>query len=133
VINLKKYTPFIAYLLANSFVIYFANLFYPDIFVIGSSKMGYWLNLLWAGFWLTLILLAIKLMTKKPKSSFKGTGKGMIYWFFWNSFAIWLVAKLAVITGFGIPKFYWAVVLGFFTNFAQWLMRQCLKACRIIK
>jgi hypothetical protein len=132
VIILKKYTPFIVYWIANSLVFYFANLLKPDVFVIGSSWLSYTVNIAWAGLWLTLILFLVKVFGKQPKSKFPGTGKGMVYYWFWNSVAVWLVAKMAFVTGFGIPKFYWALVLAIFTNLFQWSARQLLKKGKVL-
>ena len=131
-IILKKYTPFIVYWIANSLVFYFANLLKPDVFVIGSSWLSYTVNIAWAGLWLTLILFLVKVFGKQPKSKFPGTGKGMVYYWFWNSVAVWLVAKMAFVTGFGIPKFYWALVLAIFTNLFQWSARQLLKKGKVL-
>jgi hypothetical protein len=131
VINLKKYTPFITYWAANSLVFYLANLYDSATFVIGSSWMGYTLNIIWVGLWLTLILFAVKVLGKKAKAKFPGRSKGLIYYWFWNFVIIWLIAKLAFITGFGIPKFYWAAILAIFTNLFQWLARQLLKKAKV--
>jgi uncharacterized membrane protein YvlD (DUF360 family) len=130
--KLKKYLPFIALWLVNSLLLSLATNFYPANFELGN----FWLTKLaatfWAGFWLTTLVWVAKPVSTRFNINLEG--KGRIFLFYWgcNSIAIWLIARLAPITGFGISRYYWAIGLGFIMNITQWGTWQFLKVGKLI-
>jgi len=123
------YIRFLLVWLVNTLIFFFANRFYPTSYVLGNAVMTPTMAAILVGFFLTLILKVAGSFKKKPKGS-----KYMMfgYYFLANSVAIWVLARLSVVTGFGIPAFFWAFYLGFFTVIAQWLARQIFKSLKLL-
>lgn len=55
-----------------------------------------------------------------------------IYYWIAGSASIWIVARIAVVSGFGIARFYWAIGLGIFIALAHWTLRQAFKGIKLI-
>jgi uncharacterized membrane protein YvlD (DUF360 family) len=49
-----------------------------------------------------------------------------------NAFGIWLLGRIAPVSGFGLAAFYYAVYLGIIASVAQWLLRQIFKAATLL-
>ena len=121
---MKPYIRFLIVWVVNSGLIFLANSYYPGSFVLGNAVMTPVTAGILTGFFLTLFTLFSKSFSKKfLENRYKMFG----YYFLVNSVGIWLLARLSVITGFGIPAFYRAFYLGFITVTAQWLARQGFK------
>ena len=128
---MKKYLPFFSYFLINTVVLYLAASFLPANYVIGSSFLPFFPNLLWSGLILTLLIKMGKPFSKTIKFKIEGGLKKFFYYWLVSSVAVWIVARLAVITGFGISGFYWAIVLGFVLKLLHWGVWKCLKIVKI--
>lgn len=80
------------------------------------------------GFLLTIFLRFAKSFSK----TFSGNRYKMFgYYFLTNAVGIWILARLSVVTGFGISAFYWAFYLGLATSFGQWITRQAFKKFKL--
>jgi uncharacterized membrane protein YvlD (DUF360 family) len=131
---MKAALRFLIFWVINSLLIYAANLAYPANFVLGSFMVSYVGAIVLAGFLLTLFCrisgpLVLKVGLSKPR------GRYLMFLFYWgvNFVGIWLIARVAPYTGFGISAFYWALYLGFATNLLQWIVRQPLKVLRVVE
>jgi len=121
---MTAYVKFLIVWATNLGIIFLANSYYSDSFVLGNAVMTPTMAGILTGFFLTLFARFSKTFSGKfLGNKFKMFG----YYFLVNSVGIWLLARLSVITGFGIPSFYWAFYLGFITVIAQWLVRQGFK------
>jgi hypothetical protein len=127
VIKLRKYLPFIAIWLVNTVILYLAAMVAPQYFELGSEFISELPGALLSGLLVTLFTWAAKPIVESLKIKLKGTVN--MFFFYWaaNFVAIWLVARFASYTGFGITAYYWAFTLGFFVNISQWGMWQILK------
>ena len=129
---MKKHTPFLTYWTVNSIIFYSSNLLFPDLFVIGNKFISHPINIIWIGFCFTGFLYIVKVCAKNTRALFPGRAKGFVYWYIWNFLALWVIARLAFITGFGIPKFYYALILAFLTTLSHWLARKSLKKNKLV-
>lgn len=122
------YLKFIIIWLINSLIIWAANALYAGHIVIGTLNMSPMAAVLVSGFFVTVLCKLAKVLFVKFVH-LKKTSRWAMFIFYWviNSIVIWLVARLAPITGLGISSFYWAFGLGFALNFFQWVTRQILK------
>jgi len=117
---MKKVLPFILFWIVNSLFLYLASVVYPLKFVLGNFRFSMLSATIWAGLWITtLVWLASWLMTKLKV---KVTGSVQMFISYWiaNSAAVWITARLATITGFGIFSFWWAIGLGLILNIVQY-------------
>lgn len=127
---MKMYIRFALIWAVNTILICLANFYYPQGYVLGNAVLTPVMAAVLTGFFLTLLLRIFATFKQKPKKS-----RYMMfgYYFLANSVLIWGLARLSVVTGFGIPAFYWAFYLGFFAVLAQWLTRQAFKGLKLAK
>ena len=130
---MKKYGSFLMVWVVNFAVITIAFVICSKSIVLGTWRLTPLLAGIVASFLLTLICRLSKLISHKLGLKIKGRAKKFLFYWGINSVAIWLIARFAYLTGLGISAFYWAIVLGFVTSFAQWVLRQGLKATKLLK
>jgi len=127
----KDSIPFVSFWLLNSFLFFLASVILPKNFELGSSTIPVSLAHFWSGAWLTFVVWMSKPVFSKvgvkPQRGF------LTFIFYWlaNSVVIWVLARLAEYTGLEISKFYWAVILGFIVNLAQWNLWQVLRKYKL--
>jgi len=124
---LKHYSRFIVVWLVNSILIYLANSLYPSPFELGTATVSRAFAPFLAGLLLTIICKLGKFLTIQLKIELKGRYAKFAYYWLVNSAGLWIIARLAPLSGFGVSSYYWAVALGFFVNLAQWCVRQSFK------
>lgn len=128
----KKFaTRFVAYWIVNSIILGLATAFFPKSFTLGNAFLSVPLAAIFSGFLLTVLLLLAKGLAKG--GNLKTKGKLFMFSYYWGSaaFGIWLVARIATISGFGIARFTWAIIAGFVVSLANWLLRQALKGMKL--
>lgn len=131
--EIKKYLSFVSFWLLASLFLYLAALFYPANFELGNFWLSPLAATFWAGFWLTVSVWAAKPVLTKLNLKLEGRAKMFLFYWLCNSAAIWIIARFAHLTGFGISRFYWAIGLGLVLNIAQWGLWQGLKAANLAK
>lgn len=130
---MKFYLRFLLVWIVNSVVILLANQFYGRYFVLGNAVLTPMMAGILTGFLLTVLTRSIKPVLTRFGLAKKGRVVMFVKYWFINSIIIWILARLSVITGFGIPAFYWAFVLGITASLGQWIMRQVFKNFKLIE
>ena len=130
--GIKNYIPFISFWILNSTLILLASVILPKNFELGSSTIPVSLAHFWSGAWLTFVVWMSKPILTRLGVKLQGSFQLFVYYWFTNSVVIWILARFAEYSGFGISKFYWAVILGFIVNLAQWNLWQVLKRFKIV-
>lgn len=125
---MNKYTPFIALWVINALVLFLASLVLPANYVLGNQNLSPVSATIVSG-----LLVTALAWTAKPladAANFKIAGETNKFLFYWgaNSVAVWIAARLAFISGFGISRFYWAIALGLALNMLQWATWRALSA-----
>lgn len=129
----KAVIRFIIVWLVNSLVVYLASYFYPVDFVLGTYMLTPVFAALLTGFLIAGTgRLAKAVFAKRVSKWLKGRFGMFVFYFLVNSIAVWLFARLAPVTGFGITAFYWAFVLGLTLSLIQWGVRQVFKALKLV-
>lgn len=128
----KFVTKFVAYWIVNSIILGLANAFFPTSFVLGNAFMVIPTAAIFSGFLLTTLLFLAKGLAKGGNLAKKG--RLFMFLFYWGSaaFGIWLVARIAPISGFGIARFTWAIAAGFVVSLTNWLLRQAFKGMKLL-
>ena len=124
---MKHYLRFFLIWLANSLLIYIAAALYPSYFELGTYRIDAGFAPFVAGLALTLICRVGKIILSKLGVELKGRYAKFVYYWGVNSAGIWILARFAPYSGFGIAAYYWAIILGFATSLMQWLLRQAFK------
>lgn len=129
----KKFAvKFVGYWIVNSVILGLANAFFPANFVLGNAFLNVPVAAVFSGFLLTVLLSMAKGLARTMKHS--KNSRIIMFAFYWGaaSFGVWIVARIALISGFGISNFAWAIVAGMIVSFANWLMRQAYKGMELI-
>ena len=125
--KLKKNIPFISFWILNSLLLYLATLVYPSAYVLGNMSLSSGMAAIVAGLVWTAIVWWLRPLCRNL--NIKPKGRYNMFAFYWvaNFIAIWVTARLSVLTGFGIYRFTWAIWLALVADVAQWLVWQVLK------
>ena len=129
----KKYTKFLIIWAANSLVVFLANWFYPTNVVIGTYRTSFVLAVALTGLLITLFCRGASVFLKKYVQKYLKGRYGMFV-FYWvvNAATVWIIARIAPISGFGISSYFWALILGFGLSLGQWLVRQGFKSTKLL-
>ncbi|KKQ25192.1 MAG: hypothetical protein US62_C0003G0021 [Candidatus Woesebacteria bacterium GW2011_GWA1_37_8] len=111
---------------------YLANYLMPSYYELGNMNFTPMSAGLVAGFALTVVGFVAKTFAKGAGLTKRGRYPMFLYYGFANSAGIWVIARVADLTGFGISRFYWAILLGFLASLTHWLVRQGLKKSKLL-
>jgi uncharacterized membrane protein YvlD (DUF360 family) len=129
----KKFTlKFLGYSIVNTLVLSLANSFFPDAFELGNAYLNAPLAGLFSGFLLTTLLFLARGLARSKYFTVKGRIIMLIYYWGAASAGIWIVARIASVSGFGIARFTWAIGCGFVISLTNWLVRQVYKGLGLI-
>jgi len=123
---------YIIFFLINSLVFFLANKFFPANVVFGTHLVPKNLAFFWASAILTLVVWLSRPITKRFGLVIEGKIPMFFYYFLANSASIWILARLAQISGIGISRFYWAFLLGFAINILQMLTWELFKKYKLM-
>lgn len=110
---------FLIYWLINSMAMYLMGLVFPSDVVLGTFRLLPVEAAIFAGFWLTFFVWTMWDYVTVRKVTLQPFIIRFIFFFFVNSFGIWLVSRYASYTGLGISSFWWALLLGGITDLLQ--------------
>ncbi|KKR70394.1 MAG: hypothetical protein UU12_C0022G0004 [Candidatus Woesebacteria bacterium GW2011_GWA2_40_7b] len=126
------YLRFLLIWFINSVIILLANNNFGTNYVLGNAVMPPMVAGIFTGFLLTVLTKSFKPLLAKIGIGKKSRGSMFLTYWIINSVVIWALARLSVITGFGISAFYWAFALGLVSSLGQWLVRQVFKKYKLI-
>lgn len=115
----KKAVSFLTFWVVNTVVLLIANAIFGGNVVVGNQSISTGLSAIFAGLILTaLIPLAPKAVEKsgykiKNKNIWPGIFLGL------NIVTIWILKRLAIVTGFGISSILWVIILAIIITFAE--------------
>jgi hypothetical protein len=124
---------FVSYWIVNTIIISFANTFFPNAFELGNANLSIPVAGIFSGFLLTIVLLIARGLARSGKLLVRGRVFMFLYYWGSASIGIWLVARVAGLSGFGIARFTWAIGVGFATAFIHWVLRQAFKGMKLYK
>lgn len=106
----------------NAAIIYLAGILFPQNVVIGNTSVESWASILVTALLVTLALMLVEpsLKTLKVKVS-NPAHIGIIYGIV-NILTLWVLARGANWTGFGITSLWMAVIMGLVLNLAQFVI-----------
>ncbi len=112
---------FVTFWILDSLLLYFAKVLYPAYFVLGTRSMSLWVAVFVAGFiWTLFVWLGAKFVKKLTKV--KGRAVMFGFYFVVNFVALWLTARIAPISGFGVARFVWVAYLALIADVFQYLL-----------
>jgi len=123
---------FLIFWATNSTLILAASWAYPRDFVLGSVYIPKTVAVLFSGFLLTFICKISRPAVSRFYKDLSGRYKMFVFYFLVNTLGLWLIARIAPISGLGISAYYWAIGFGFVASLIQWLVRQALKSSGLL-
>ncbi len=132
VILLKKYFSFISTWALNAVLLILANFFYPENFVLGTMRMGSLGASVVAGFVWTAIVFITEPVLKKGGINLGNGAKMILAYLAFNFLGLWVTARMAPLTGFGVTSYLWVFALAAFSNFAQYINLVLLRKAKIV-
>ena len=124
---------FVAYWMVNTLILSLANSFFPSAFAMGNAFLSIPAAGVFAGFLLTVLLLLARGLGRTK--DFPERGRFFMFLYYWGagSAGIWIIARIAHVTGFGIARFTWAIGCGFVVALASWILRQAFKGMKLVE
>lgn len=104
----------------NSIFFYLAFLLWPSAVVLGNNIRSPIVASMLSGFLLTVVVALAPPIMRLTGLKIKEESKQALFYLIFNVVGIWLIARLATFTGFGVVSFWVAVALGIVVNFLQW-------------
>lgn len=104
----------------NATVIYLVSFFYPSAIVLGNAVLPNWVGLIVASLLLTLFLILVIPVVKTLKLKVGNDLSWSLIYGTVNIIGLWLLARIAAYTGFGISSVLVAIVLGIILNTIQY-------------
>jgi len=119
---MKKAKRLILYWVHSGILIYLANQIFPSKFVLGNFRLTFIVAILVSSFALTLFLELVSVaLAKQKKTKLDNKRRFGIFWIA-NFIALWLIARFALLTGFGVVSFTWLIGLSFLVNILQTIL-----------
>lgn len=113
--------------LISAVVIYLFSLFVPSNVVLGN----HWLSGIFASLWVGILLLITKLIPNQGvgylKFQLPDKYKKLVMSAGLTTVLLWIFARIPGITGFGISRFYWAIILGATIATVNWMVESFTK------
>ena len=123
---MKKYYGFISFWLLDSLLLYLATVVYPAAYTLGTFRLSVFWAAVVAGFiWTVLVWFSepiVAILKLKVSAKMK-----LVFYLFANFVALWLVARIAPYSGFGVASFVWVFLLALVANFVQYLVMKIIK------
>jgi len=117
---MKRYKRFLLLWSTNIVLLYSANMLLPTHFTLGNDMFTLIQSAFFVGFIWNVVLWNIEPTFKDMEIKLKGMMPMMLSYLAINFATIWILARLAVITGFGVSSFVYVFGLAFVANFVQY-------------
>ena len=130
--NKKFSLRFVVYWIINGLILSLANSFFPHAFEMGNANLNIFTAVIVSSLLLTALLLLARGVARKLNLT--GKGRYLMFLYYWgaSSVSIWVVARIAFFSGFGIARYTWAIGVGLVVAFSHWLVRQAFKGAKIV-
>jgi|WetSurSiteA1Bulk_404760.scaffolds.fasta_scaffold11874_3 hypothetical protein len=121
---MKRFKKFILPWIHGSVFIYLASQVMPGKFVLGTHKLSLLAAIIISGFLVTVLVDVADLFLARIKTiKLNKITKAFAFWII-NFVALWIVARIAPYSGFGVVKFTYLIGLAFATNLIQLALKK---------
>lgn len=106
--------------LVNAIALYVASLVVPAAVVLGNANLSNWMAVVITSALLTALLWLVKPVMKTAKLKVKSDLAINMTYLVTNVVGLWVLARLANYSGFGVSSYMMVVVLGLVLNTLQY-------------
>ncbi len=127
---MRKPVSLIAFWIVNSLLVYLATRLMPANYVLGNVRHSVLSGAIVAGFVWTALVWIFKKALKNFKARMAQNQGRILFYIAVNFVVVWVVARFAPYTGFGLTSFVWAFVLGLagsIVHFGIWKLAKRIK------
>ncbi len=121
---MKRYKLFTLYWLANTAMLYLANVLLPAHFTLGNNLFSTMQATVFTAFIWNVVIWNGESWFKDLELQSKSPMVMMLQYLGLNFATLWLLARLAVLTGFGVSSFLYVLGLAFIANAVQYQIWQ---------
>lgn len=107
--------------LINAVLLLLANMFLPANFVLGTHRTGVLMAAVSASLLWTIIVYLVDPLLRKLGVKTGSDMKSVVIYLVANFVAIWITARMAPLTGFGVASFIWVALLAVVGNIVQFI------------
>jgi uncharacterized membrane protein YvlD (DUF360 family) len=111
---------FVANWLVTSVIFYFLPLLFPGLIATGNVRLTPFLASIISAFLLSLLDASTMPTFNSLKIKLTQEWQWMLIFLFTNILGVWLIARYADLTGFGVANAWIAVGVGIVVNVGQW-------------
>lgn len=115
----KKAVNFLSFWVANTVVLLLAAAVLGANVVLGNDKLSGPLAAVISGFILTLLIYLVPLAVARSGYKIKNENIWPAIFFIANFVLIWVIKRLAIISGLGISSILWAIVVALVVTLAE--------------
>ena len=123
---MEKYKKFLVLWLVNTVLLYLAPKLMPGNYTLGSSSLSPIQSAVIMGFIWNWVLWHTGDYLKEFEIKLKGALPMMLIYLGVNFALLWLIARFAVITSFGVSSYMYVLLLAAVANFIQYLTWQAM-------
>ena len=102
---------YIVYWVLTGLLLYAANYFFPQSVVLGNHKLNAFEAALYGSFWITFVSWAIVDIFYSRGLKQNGLFMFIAMYFIADTAAIWMVARIPRLAGFGIINYQWVLIM----------------------
>lgn len=117
---------FLGFWAANTFLIWITAIVAPQGLVLGNQHIPPFWGCVFAGYILSTINILIDPTLKLFKVRLKSRISSVILSAIVNIAGFWIITRMALIVGVGIPVFWWAIIAGVILTLGQLIVSQGL-------
>lgn len=117
---------FLGFWAANSILIWITAQVAPQGLILGNQHILPFWACVFAGYILSTINILVEPTLKLLKIRVKDQSQSIVLSVIINSMGFWVVTRLALMIGVGIPVFWWAVIVGIILTLGQSAISQGL-------
>ena len=128
--NQKQLVNFLSFWVANTVVILVSAAVFAGNVVLGNDKVSSSMAAIIAGLVLTLIVTFTPQVVEKSGFKLKDDKLWALIFLAVNFVGLWVVKRLAVLTGLGISSILWVLILAAIITLVQWGVAQATGAMK---
>ena len=114
----KKAVSFLTFWVVNTVVLLGANAIFGGNVVVGNQSISTGLSAIFAGLILTALIPLAPIAVEKSGYKIKKNIWSAVFLSL-NIVTLWILKRLAVVTGFGISSILWVIILAIIITFAE--------------
>jgi len=115
----KKAVSFLTFWVVNTVVLLVANSIFGGNVVVGNQSISTGLSAIFAGLILTALIPLAPKAVEKSGYKIKNQNIWPAIFLSLNIVTLWILKRLAVVTGFGISSILWVIILAIIITFVE--------------